>query len=332
MAAARVVVIGTGFGQHFVAPVYREMGWEVDIVSPRDGQAVRAAVERPCDLVSIHSPPFMHAEHVRLAAEHRRNMLCDKPFAQDAGEAREMLRLATEAGVLHHVNFEFRRSPLRLRIRELIAEGAIGTPRHSTERSFVSAGRRRHHGWLFEKDLGGWIGALGSHSVDTLRFLFGEVAAVGGQTWIDTKERRDRDRTSDRIHESTAEDAFTAWFRMESGLTATLDTGYAVSTDLGSNWTILGEEGAIEVVNSTELRLVRPGAAPAEAERYPIGERDPHQPAIGLWLRELGQAVLDGRQLKPSFAEGVACDIVLERLRAAAQAAAVEQLQATGAD
>lgn len=315
---ARVVVIGTGFGEHFVAPIYREMGWEVDVVSPRDDDAVRAAVARPCDLVSIHSPPFLHFPHVKLAIAAGRNVLCDKPFGANVGEAREMLRLAQDAGVLHNINFEFRRDPLRLRIRELIAEGRIGTPRHSNDRSFGAGGRKLRHRWLFEKGKGGWIGAYGSHAVDTLRFLFGDIAETEGRTRIDTKMRRDRDKTSAAMHESTAEDAFTAFFRMESGFTATIDSAYAAVTNVGASWVILGDEGAIEVTGGTTLRLLRPGEETIE-EVYSIGEYDPHEPAIGIWLRELGGAVLEGRQIEPSFAEGLACDEVLDRLRASAE-------------
>jgi hypothetical protein len=63
----RIVVVGTGFGKRTVAPIYQSLGCEVEIVSPHDAKAVQAAIETPCDLVSIHSPPFLHLEHVRLA-------------------------------------------------------------------------------------------------------------------------------------------------------------------------------------------------------------------------------------------------------------------------
>ena len=318
---ARVVVIGTGFGERVVAPAYRQMGWTVDICSPRDPQAIEAAVSEPCDLVSVHSPPFMHLDHVRLATAHKRNILCDKPFGRNLDEAREMLRLAREAGVLHHLNFEFRRSPLRLRIKELIESGAIGEPRHSSERSLVAVARDYPHGWLFEKGKGGWIGTVGSHLVDMIRFLFGEVATAGGQSWIDTKRRPDKDASSGQVHESTAEDAFTAWLRLENGFTATIDSSFSASTWVDSTWLIMGEKGAIEVINSSTLRLIRNGE-PTVEEYYPIGEDDPHQPAIGLWIEELGKAVLEGRQLQPSFEDGVACVAVLDQIRASADAVA----------
>ena len=66
----KVVVIGTGFGARVVAPAFAGTdGCEVvDVVSPRDDAAIKVATARPdVDLVSVHSPPFMHAQHVRAA-------------------------------------------------------------------------------------------------------------------------------------------------------------------------------------------------------------------------------------------------------------------------
>ncbi len=312
--ALRIVVIGTGFGQIVVAPIWRSLGCEVTVVSPRDAEAVRAAVAGPCDLVSIHSAPFLHLGHVRLAIEHGRDVLCDKPFGADAAEAREMLELATGAGVLHFLNFEFRSDPLRLKLKDLLDGGAIGTPVHLNWTAFHAGGRKLRHRWLFEKGRGGWIGAFGSHAVDTLRWLFGDIVATGGQQRTEVTLRRDRDKASDATHASTAEDSFTGWFRMTGGFTATLDTGYSAAVQVPSIITIFGSEGAIQIADSSELTVIRPGR---EAERFDFAvEDDPHQPALGLWIGKVRDAVAGRRQIAPNFADGLACAEVLDALRA----------------
>src|SRR2546428_9386214 len=129
----RVAVIGTGFGARVVAPTFAATpGCEVvDVVSPRDNEAVAALCARAdVDLVCVHSPPFLHAPHVRLALAAGHAVLCDKPFAMDAEEAAALVAEAEAAGVVHLVNFEFRHQPARVRLRELLAEGAIGRPEH----------------------------------------------------------------------------------------------------------------------------------------------------------------------------------------------------------
>ncbi len=318
--ALRIVVIGTGFGQHVVAPAWQGLGCEVTVVSPRDTEAVRAAIAGPCDLVSVHSAPFLHLGHVRLAVEHGRNVLCDKPFGANAEEAREMRDLATRAGVLHFLNFEFRSDPLRLKLKALLDAGAIGAPAHLSWTAFNSGGRKLRHRWLFEKGRGGWIGAFGSHAVDTLRWLFGDIAAAGGQLRTEVTMRRDRDKATGAMHASTAEDAFTAWFRMESGFTATLDTGYAAAVGVPSILTVFGGEGAIQVTDGSELAVLTPGREP---ERFPFAsEADPHQPGLGLWFAKVQDALVERRQITPDFNDGLACAKVLDALRATGHALA----------
>jgi predicted dehydrogenase len=126
--AIRVGVIGTGFGARVVAPVFQQTDAcdVVDVVSARDPSAVAELCRRDLDLVSVHSPPFLHAVHVRAAVGAGHHVLCDKPFGVHAGEAAEMLELADTGEVVHALNFEFRHQPARRRVHELVHSGAIG--------------------------------------------------------------------------------------------------------------------------------------------------------------------------------------------------------------
>ena len=86
----RVLVIGTGFGRQAMAPVYRGLGFDVEVVSPRDESALHRALNAGVDLVSVHSPPFLHRQHVTAAVDRGYPVLCDKPFGRNADEARAM--------------------------------------------------------------------------------------------------------------------------------------------------------------------------------------------------------------------------------------------------
>jgi len=160
----RIGIVGRGFGARVVAPVFAETeGCEVvDVVSARDDAAVRELCARPdLDLVAVHSPPFLHPEHVGYALDAGRPVLCDKPFGRNAHDAAAMLDHARAAGVVHLGNLEFRYQPGRVALRELANSGAVGTVEH-VEVSQCSAGSRvplRNYGWLFDADRGGgWIG------------------------------------------------------------------------------------------------------------------------------------------------------------------------------
>jgi len=165
-------VIGTGFGKHAAAPAYRSLGFDVEVVSPRDGDAVKRVLASDADLVSVHSPPFMHLDHVTGAIEQRHAVLCDKPFGRNADEATEMRDRAREAGVLRFLNFEFRCNESWPKVKQLAHAGGIGTPAHLIWTFFGNALRGRKCGWINDGDLGGgWIddGVAVAAAMDRLR-------------------------------------------------------------------------------------------------------------------------------------------------------------------
>jgi predicted dehydrogenase len=314
VAAVRVAVIGAGFGNRVVAEVLREQGVDVDVVSARDPDAVRAAIGAPVDLVSVHSPPFLHTEHVRLALDAGHDVLCDKPFGCSATEAGDLLAAARDAGVLHFVNFEFRRDPTRLALQRVLDDGRIGAPVHLHWTSFTSASRRplRRYGWLFDRARGGgWIGAFGSHVFDTVRWLMGEIVDARGGCRIDVTERPDDEG---RLHECTAEDAFTAHLRLASGATATIDTAFAAPVNVAPRITVFGTDGEAELIGATELRVRRAGEETHVTTFEPFAG-DMHFPAMRPWLAEVVGAVERREQLTPSFADGAACAEVMDILR-----------------
>src|SRR4029077_3418764 len=144
----KVGIIGTGFGQYAVAPVYRKHGFEVEVVTPRDKDAVERLLTSKLDLVSVHSPPFMHHDHVMRALDRGHAVLCDKPFGRNGKEARAMRDRAREKGVLNFANFEMRLKPQRAKIKELVDAGAIGTPLHLSWTFFSNGFRGGTYNWV----------------------------------------------------------------------------------------------------------------------------------------------------------------------------------------
>lgn len=315
----RVGVIGTGFGRRVVAPVFAETpGCDVaDVVSPRDADAVAALCRRDdVDLVSVHSPPFLHATHVREALGAGRHVLCDKPFAMSATEAEALLREAEAAGVVHLLNFEFRQHPARRRLRDLLHGGAVGAVEHVSY-VHVSSGSRvplRRFGWLFDRSKGGgWIGAWGSHAVDFIRWTFGEIADAGGVLRTEVRERPDGEG---RMHTCDAEDGFTAWLALATGATVTIDTTFAGAVNMAPRVTVLGSDGAIEWVAEARITIRGPDGRKEEIDLPPPSERDPHLEPMRRWAEIVRDAVHEARRIEPSFADGAACDRVLDKLRA----------------
>lgn len=82
------------------------------------------------DLVDIVTPNDLHAEIAIDAARSGKHILCEKPLAHSAAAAAEMYQAALEAGVVHQVNFIYRKWPAVMLARQLIERGEIGRVMH----------------------------------------------------------------------------------------------------------------------------------------------------------------------------------------------------------
>jgi predicted dehydrogenase len=315
----RVGVVGTGFGSRVVAPAFAETrGCEViDVVSARDHAGVAALCERAdLDLVSVHAPPFLHGTYVRRALASGHAVLCDKPFGVNALEAETMLAAAEAAECVHLLNFEFRYDPLRVTMRTLIADGAIGTPEHVSWTQFSSGSRvpLRRYGWLFDRTQGGgWIGAWGSHAVDALRFLVGDIAAAHADCRTTISERPDHKGV---LQTCDAEDGFTAELAFVSGATGMIDTSFAAPVSLASRIVVSGSDGVLECVGDARATLRRTDGTREEHSTVPP-EGDPHVAPMRRFTTVVRDAVEEGVAPPdaPTFVDGLACAKVLDALR-----------------
>jgi predicted dehydrogenase len=78
------------------------------------------------DVVDVATPNHLHAEIAIAAAKAGKHILSEKPLARTSEEARAMYEAVTEAGVVHMVAFNYRRTPAVSLAKKLIDEGSIG--------------------------------------------------------------------------------------------------------------------------------------------------------------------------------------------------------------
>jgi predicted dehydrogenase len=317
----RVGIIGTGFGLRTVAPAFAETAdcTVVDVVSARDDSAVDQLVQRSdVDLVSVHSPPILHAAHVRAALRSGKAVLCDKPFAMHAEEAAALEAEARAAGLIAICNFEFRCHPARVLLREIVGDGTLGEVEH-VQWTHSSSGTReplRPWGWLFDRALGGgWIGAWASHAVDALRFVLrDEIVDARALLRIDIPTRFD---VHGARHECTAEDGLTATLTMQSGATVAIDSTFAAVTTVAPRLTVFGTRAVVEVVADARCTVRRPGTEPGVRD-LAEGTGDRHAEPMRRFAEVVRDVMSTGDfpETVPTFADGYACDLVLDRLRA----------------
>jgi predicted dehydrogenase len=333
----RALVVGTVFGARVQVPALRAAGFDVAGLVGTDAARTAGRAEASgvagaftdldeaidgtaATLVAIATPPHTHHGLVMRAIARGCNILCEKPFARDAGEGREMLEAARRAGVVHMVGHEFRWTPEQALAARALAEGVIGEPRFATfvhYLPFLGSQGARMPDWWFDKQAGGgWLGASGSHGIDQVRMWLGEFATLSAALPIVAAH-------------GTAEDSFAVRFQLANGVEGVLQqTGAAwgpsceVARVAGAEGALWLEGGGVWVADAKGTRRL-PMPAELVLPTPTADDPPPHMIALYTRLCEHLRAVLDGRagaaaMPTPTFADGVACMQVLDAVRASA--------------
>ena len=78
------------------------------------------------DIVDIVTPNHLHHAIAVAAIDEGKHVFCEKPLALNRAEAEEMYRAALEAGVVHGVGFNYRKTPAIAFARQLVQSGKLG--------------------------------------------------------------------------------------------------------------------------------------------------------------------------------------------------------------
>jgi predicted dehydrogenase len=318
---AQIVAISSARREH-AAEVAREFGIE------HVADDWRALVARDdIDLVSIVTPVVTHCEMTLAAIEHGKAVLCEKPMAMNAEEALRMTEQARAAGVLALIDHELRFLPGRVKMRELVRGGDIGKVLHAklTFRSDSRADPNRPWNWWSDvKQGGGALGAIGSHVIDSWRWLLGaEVSEVIGNLATHIRERKDESGTT---REVTTDDEANLLVRFEQSELTAGATGNASMSLVEPGrpehcLELFGSLGALKIEEGGELWQAKVGEGD-----WRLVETDPGQLARGMrdggWARgftafskRIVAALREGRTTvegAATFADGYHTQLVLD--------------------
>lgn len=343
-------IIGTGFARSTQLPAFAacEGARLAAVASGRRENAEAAAREfgiehvaddwrgvvgrDDVDLVSIVTPPSTHAEIALAALAAGKAVLCEKPMALNAEQTERMRAAARASGLLAHVDHELRFLPARRRMRELIGGGELGEVRHAkfSFRADSRADGSRPWSWWSDAGAGGGVlGAIGSHAVDTLRWLLGaRVTHVSAELSTHIAERADDAGATRAV---TSDDEALLLLRFAGGAVSRGATGL-VSLSMveaggpGHTVEVFGAGGALRVEGEGRLWHARVGERrwrEAETESAPLagGMRDSEwSRGFTVFARELVAALREGRTAvegAATFDDGHQIQLVLDAARAA---------------
>ena len=132
--------------------------------------------------VIVATPNHTHAPISLAAVARGKHVLCEKPLALNAGEARQMAEGADRAGVRHMTAFTYRFVPAMRYLRALVARGDQGVPFHYRSCRLQDWGTRQL-GWRQVKALAGTgeLGDMLSHRIDFAHVLVGPFRRLVAQ-------------------------------------------------------------------------------------------------------------------------------------------------------
>jgi predicted dehydrogenase len=314
----------------------------------------RSVVEDPeIDIIDIATPNHLHAEIAIAAAAAGKHIISEKPLARNGDEAKTMYDAVKNAGIVHMVAFNYRRTPAVALAKKYIVEGAIGDILNfrGTYLQDWSADPDGPLSWRFQKSIAGSgsLGDIGTHVVDMARFLCGEITQVNTQlkTWVKTRplQAGGVDKLGASTKDSTAprgevdvDDEVLSLLEFQNGAIGSLEATrnahgrnnfltFEIHGTLGSIYFNYERRDELQVAFASDqadrkgFRTVYTGPA------HPYGEGLWPIPALGIGYGETKiietydfvKAIMEGGEVSPNFKDGYQINLIADAMAASSQ-------------
>ncbi len=290
------------------------------------------------DLIDISTGNNTHKEIAIAAAKNGKHIFCEKPMAMNAAECKEMIEAVEKAGVVHMIDFNYRRVPAVSLARQMIDEGKIGTPYHFRAVYLQD--------WIMDPDFplvwrlskdkagSGAHGDLNAHIIDLARYLCGEFDSVCGlmKTFIEKRPLLNQEPDKPKKMGSvTVDDATVFLAKFANGAIGTFEASrFAGGHRNGNVFEINGSKGSVrfnlerlnelEYFDLTEDQkyqgwktiLVTEPVHPYVCGWWPSGHIIGWQHLFVHQVYELMNGIAEGKSPSPNFYDGLKCQYVLD--------------------
>ncbi|MFD7660232.1 Gfo/Idh/MocA family protein [Actinosynnema sp. NPDC059797] len=325
-----------------VAAAADRLGWEEHLTDWRE-----LVARDDVDVIDVCTPGDLHAEISTAALAAGKHVLCEKPLANTVDEARAMTDAAARAaasGVRSACGYNYRRFPAVALMRQLVADGRLGTIRHV--RAAYLQDWVADPGipllWRLEKDRAGSgaLGDIGAHIVDLTQYVTGQrITGVSALTETFVKERPLLTSTPDRpeFGPVTVDDAALFTARLDGGAVATYEaTRFATGRKNALRVEVNGSLGSVafDLERLNELEFHDATAPRTEGGFRRILATEPDHAYMSAWwpsgcalgyehsftheLRDFVAAVAAGEDPTPSFADALQVQLVLDAVERSA--------------
>lgn len=309
----------------------------------------RRVVEDPdVDLVDIATPNHLHADIAQAAAAAGKHIICEKPLARSGAEAHGMYEAVQDAGIVHMVAFNYRRTPAVALAKRYITEGAIGRVLsfRGTYLQDWSADPDAPLSWRFQKAIAGSgaLGDIGTHVLDIARYLVGEVSAVNSMLTTFIPDRPTSSGGVDKLGGAErrpdtprgpvdVDDEILTMLRFTGGAVGSVEaTRNAYGRNNFLTFEVHGSEGSIafnyERRDELQVYFASDGGDRRGFRTVYTGPAHPYGdglwpiPALGIGYGEtkiieahdLFRAIVDGTRADPDFGDGYQVELIADAI------------------
>ena len=246
------------------------------------------------DVVHVLTPNRSHAQLTIDALHAGKHVMCEKPMAKTAEDARRMVQAAKETGKKLTIGYQHRHKPESRFLKSVIERGDLGDIYYAKALAIRRRGTPNWGVFLNEYEQGGGpLIDIGTHSLDLTLYLMNNYKprmVVGtkykklehpecGNPWGGWPEGA-----------HTLEDAAFGFIVMENGATITLDATWALNTIEPI------QEGSVQLCGSKAGAQIKNGLSINKAEFDRLVEIKPDMAAGGV-------AFYDGVKETPGITE-----------------------------
>jgi predicted dehydrogenase len=262
-------VQGTSDVIQFVAAVSRSQADDHKAFAAAQGLRLYASYDEALadpqvDAVVLATPHSLHSPQVVAAAQAKKHVFCEKPFALTTADAEAAVSATRHAQVTLGLGYNRRFHPEMTRLRDQIRSGALGTILHvEATMTFPNGLFLKPDAWRADthETPCGALTPMGVHAIDGMIDLCGPIAQVYCQSFR-------------RVVPVAADDTTSMLFRMVEGMSGYLGT--MTATGPGFSFQVFGSKGSVRLEGMTHV-----AGASSEERRTKLFGRCVFQPIKG---------------------------------------------------
>ncbi|MBK0380387.1 Gfo/Idh/MocA family protein [Mucilaginibacter segetis] len=278
------------------------------------------------DVVVISLPNDLHLAAVEACAKAGKHVLCTKPLGRTAAEAKQMLDMVEQAGVMGGYLEDLCYSPKFIKSLASIKAGSLGRILWAKSRE---AHPGPHSNWFWNKEQsgGGAIVDLGCHCIEIARNFIGkEVKPVEVMCWASTQ-----------VHPIDAEDNAIGLVKYANGAIGQFEVSWCFRGGMDLRDEVMGTEGTIWTNNflRTGFDMFTTGkgggyvAEKAESNSgwlFPVGD-EVNELGYNHMFTDMFEAIDGKREPAETFYDGYVVNAIIDAAYASAKSGQWEAVQ-----